>query len=414
MRFWKILAIALLGFLSGGLSGVLVARHWPRPIASVPHAAPVPQVRTTKTMATTLLFMGTDETGGRGRDSLNSLTDTMLLIRVEGHHVAILAIPRDTRVEIPHHGICKINAANVYGGPKLSEQIVSRFLGVPIDHYMIVDLRGVQDLIQAMGGMEVTIPKPLHYTDRTQRLFIDLPQGRYHLNGRQVEAFLRFRHDNDGDIGRVERQQAFLMEFAHQFLTPRLLLHLPTLWNTFLAHGRTDLSAWQAFQLYRSLRSLDLHRDLVLTMLPGVEDTASGPWYWKAAPSRIDPFLERYFHRPFVPQASRSLRVTLEVAHGLPFSTIKALKADIERDRYHLYQVRRIRSLTHSRIIAQRGNTRGARALENTLGISKMVMAAIGDPQADFTVQIGPNWHPLSQDDVALPRAKVQGGSFRR
>ncbi|MGQ9866849.1 MAG: LCP family protein [Pseudanabaenaceae cyanobacterium] len=140
-------------------------------------------------------------------------SDTMLLMRVDPQtgEMRGLSIPRDTQTWIAGYGMVKINAANVYGGSRLAAQTVSETLGhVRIDRVVRLDTQAFVALIDAVGGVKVTVPKRLQYRDRTQNLAIDLQPGPQILNGRQAEGFVRFRQDEEGDIGRIQRQQMLL------------------------------------------------------------------------------------------------------------------------------------------------------------------------------------------------------------
>lgn len=165
-----------------------------------------------------ILLMGVDapnrRLGGKEVDLFEGTrTDTMMLMRVDAgkKRVSVVSIPRDSKVYISgSRGIDKINAAHALGGPDLAVQTVQDSFGIPIDNFMVINFQGVRDLVNAIGGIDLYIEKPMHYTDHTAKLFIDFEPGNTHLNGEQAEAFLRFRHDQLGDIGRIRRQQQFI------------------------------------------------------------------------------------------------------------------------------------------------------------------------------------------------------------
>ncbi|MDX2256178.1 MAG: LCP family protein [Pseudanabaenaceae cyanobacterium bins.39] len=178
-------------------------------------------------------------------ESFNGRSDSMLLVRLDpkSHKVTILSIPRDTQVPIPNYGVTKINAANVYGGANLAEQVVSETLnGVKIDRYVRVDTAGLSTLVDALGGIEVNVPKAMKYVDNTQKLYIDLAPGVQILNGKQAEGFARFRHDEDGDIGRIKRQQILLKALKQRIANPSVVLHLPSLVSAMQQHIDSSLS----------------------------------------------------------------------------------------------------------------------------------------------------------------------------
>ncbi|MBD2189944.1 LCP family protein [Pseudanabaena mucicola] len=195
-----------------------------------------------------ILVMGVDrvlEAPSGSPESFNGRSDTMLLIRFDPKTRAVnmLSIPRDTQVPIPEYGVTKINAANVYGGAALAQEVVSETLnGVEIDRYVRVDTHGLAALVDAMGGIEINVPKRMKYRDNTQKLNIDLYPGVQTLNGEQAEGFSRFRHDEDGDIGRIKRQQTVLKAIKDKIASPAVVWSLPELINVMQQHIDSDLS----------------------------------------------------------------------------------------------------------------------------------------------------------------------------
>jgi LCP family protein required for cell wall assembly len=230
----------------------------------------------------TILVMGTDKTASR--DTLRGNTDTMLLVHLnaESHAVSVLSIPRDTRMAIPGHRTFKVNAANPWGGPELAVSTISNFLRVPIDRYLLVDLGAISQVVDALGGIDVEIPKRMAYVDRTGGLSIDLSEGRQRLDGEQVESFLRFRHDGMGDIGRVSRQQALLREAMPQVLHPMNWVKFPKLWAIVQAHSNTNLSTQDVLTMASWLNRLDPATDVEVETLPGRSATIGGLSYWVA------------------------------------------------------------------------------------------------------------------------------------
>ncbi len=178
-------------------------------------------------------------------ESFNGRSDSMLLIRFDpsDRTVNILSIPRDTQVPIPSYGVTKINAANVYGGAALAQEVVSSKLnGVEIDRYVRVDTSGLAALVDAIGGVEVNVPKRMKYIDKTQKLNIDLQAGLQILNGEQAEGFARFRQDEEADIGRIKRQQIILKAVKSKIANPAIVLRLPDLINIMQKHVDSSLS----------------------------------------------------------------------------------------------------------------------------------------------------------------------------
>jgi LCP family protein required for cell wall assembly len=180
-----------------------------------------------------LLILGTKavpgDTSVQGR--FGGLTDTILLAHFDPQErrLDILSIPRDTRTELRGYGVDKLNAANAYGGASLAAGSTRYLLQAPVDRYLRMNLDGVQNLVDTLGGVTVDVSQAMRYRDDSQQLYIDLPQGRQHLNGDQALQFLRFRHDGLGDIGRVERQQQLMHAAVQQSINPLTILRLPQL-----------------------------------------------------------------------------------------------------------------------------------------------------------------------------------------
>ncbi len=144
------------------------------------------------TSANNILVLGSDrrqknckepgaETTGPGR------SDSIMLIRTGGGHAARLSIPRDTVVEIPGHGLQKINAAHEFGGPAESISVVKRFLGIPINHVVEVDFENFPTLIDAMGGVDYTggcIVSRLDGGFSRGGYTLRLSKGTHHLDGK--------------------------------------------------------------------------------------------------------------------------------------------------------------------------------------------------------------------------------------
>ena len=201
-------------------------------------------------------------------ERFRGLTDTLLLVRLDpgANQVVVLSIPRDVWVELPSYGWHKINAANPLGGPELAIRAVEDLLRVPVDAYVSVSLAALREAVDALGGVRVCVEKPMHYTDLAAGLRIDFEPGCQTLNGAQAEAYLRFRKDALGDIGRIQRQQAFLQALKEQLLTPMGLLRLPQAVARAEPYVRTSLGREE---IGRILGFAMRHPILVSLLLPG-------------------------------------------------------------------------------------------------------------------------------------------------
>merc|ERR1712054_6705 len=184
-------------------------------------------------------------------NSFKGLSDTMVLVRFDplSKKLRVLSIPRDTQASIRYE-LRKINEANYYGGPALAAESVSKLLGgVEIDRYVRVNIQGVEKFIDALGGVDMYVPKDMKYTDHSQHLYIDLKEGEQHLDGEKAVAFLRFRYDRYGDIGRVQRQQMFMRALVEQALKPQTLLRIPEVLSIVSAYIDTNLTVEELLAL---------------------------------------------------------------------------------------------------------------------------------------------------------------------
>lgn len=217
-----------------------------------------------------ILLLGTDEAGG--------LTDVIASVRIDGGTTKITQIPRDSYIEPQGYGPHKVNALYPLGGTELAKRELSRKLGRPISHYVVVNLQVVRRLADAIGGIEVDVPKRMYYVDNTQGLVINLQPGLQTLKGNDLEGFLRFRHDEMGDIGRIERQQLAIHALFRKMIRPDQLVRLPMLLTTVGRDVQTDLGPMELGGLITAMGTtrLDIER------LGGRPFMRDGISYWDA------------------------------------------------------------------------------------------------------------------------------------
>ncbi|MCU0641841.1 MAG: LCP family protein [Candidatus Margulisbacteria bacterium] len=227
---------------------------------------------------TNILVLGTDisfnketgepimETGGR--------TDSIMVMRLDpiSYKMFILSIPRDTFVPIDGYGYQKINAANVYGGTPLIKKTVEKLIGREIDHYIKINTFAAVKLVDLVGGVDVEVDNDMFYNDRAQGLFINLKKGRQRLSGKQLEGFIRFRHDARGDLGRIGRQQQFMDVLFHSFTKPQNLIKAPVALTIAMRFIQTDLPLLKMIRLANFARMLTT-KDLT-NFTPAVTDAA--------------------------------------------------------------------------------------------------------------------------------------------
>ncbi len=197
-----------------------------------------------------VLVIGTDQVSGN--------TDSLFTLHLDGGKTQLTQVPRDTYIESDKFGPMKANALYANGGIPMVKQELSKLLSAPVDHYIFVNLNAVQHLGDALGGVEVDVPKRMLYTDNTQGLTIDLYPGRQLLKGKDLEGFLRFRHDGLGDLGRMQRQQLVLNEVFRKLANPVFVAQLPELLKIAGTDIKTDLSPVQIAGLLSAMGTTKL------------------------------------------------------------------------------------------------------------------------------------------------------------
>ncbi len=193
-----------------------------------------------------------------GTDKVGENTDVMFTVQLKDGTTQLTQVPRDTFVESADYGVLKANALYAFGGMGALKQELSTLLDAPVDRYVRVNLRAVEHLAEALGGVEVDVPKRMYYVDNAQNLYIDLYPGRQVLKGEQLEGFLRFRHDELGDLGRMERQKLVLAEVFRKLAQPTMLAQLPELLKIAGDDVKTDLSPVEMGQLLTAMASTKL------------------------------------------------------------------------------------------------------------------------------------------------------------
>ncbi len=353
-----------------------------------------------------ILVMGIDRLHNSPDNSPDNFTgnsDTMLLLRLDpiDHSVKMLSIPRDTRVEIPGVGFNKINQANVNGGAALSARVVSRTLNnVQIDRYVRVTTDAFRELVDLVGGIEVFVPRQMSYVDETQKLKIDLSPGWQTLNGDQAEQFARFRNDKNGDIGRVQRQQALLKSLRQRLTNPAVLPRLPQLIRVMWKYVDTNLSLEETLALANFGSNLE-QDDFKMVLLPGrfsdpKEFIAS---YWILDSEGRDRIMRQYFGQEMTlgsVEASRSLstlRIAIQNATEQPDIGYRVSEYLAAKGFENVYVVNdwpdRERQ---TQIIVQQGDLTQAAALKRVLGVGHIEAASTGDLESEITLRVGEDW----------------------
>ncbi|MDD2211369.1 MAG: LCP family protein [Desulfitobacteriaceae bacterium] len=230
---------------------------------------------------TTILLVGTD--WRPGEKSISNM-DSLLIAQVDPQiaQISLLSIPRDTQVEIPGYGKCKINAAARLGeGLKTTEALLEKVCGQSIDGYVLSNFAGFKGIIDTMGGINLTVEKDMYYdTGESEDGVIDLKKGKQHLNGTQALQYVRFRQDALADISRTMRQQKVLKAMVEEFGQIKTLPKLPWLVSQIYKNVQTDLTLgqiWTLINIFADWNSIKL----AAQTLPGNFLIEDGISYWQ-------------------------------------------------------------------------------------------------------------------------------------
>lgn len=224
-------------------------------------------------------------------------SDTMILCRVnfQDGSIKMMSLPRDSRVHVRGY-LDKLNHAHSYGGMKLLMKTVRDFTNLDVDYYVRVDYRAVEKLVDAIGGVELEITRPMEYHDTTKgnELHISFQPGVQTLDGEDAIRFLRFRRYPDGDIDRVKAQQYFLTEMIKQTLEPRNILKLPKILDVYSKYIDTNMGADLVYSGISMAGKLD-KENIESTTLPGEFLELDEISYWKVYEPGMKKEIEEYF-----------------------------------------------------------------------------------------------------------------------
>jgi polyisoprenyl-teichoic acid--peptidoglycan teichoic acid transferase len=210
--------------------------------------------------------------GSDARGDEVSRSDTIVVTKAGG---GMLAVPRDTLVDIPGVGKDKINAAYASGGPELTLQTLENLTDLRLNHYVVVNFGGVEEIVDAMGGITLEVDNPINVGIDGRRVFI--PAGTQELDGLQALAFVRYRGGPTADIGRIGRQQKFLRELASQSTSPANLPHLPAVAAATWRNIDTNMNLLQAARFAIRTRLSGIGS---AELYPGTPQYIDGISYW--------------------------------------------------------------------------------------------------------------------------------------
>ena len=212
------------------------------------------------------LFLGIDER--ENQNKFKGRTDTIILYHAGSNGVdALISIPRDTKVELKDHGTNKINAAYEYGGPQMISDEIYKLTGIGVDKIMLVNFAGFIKIIDALGGVNISITEPLH-DDKSGS---DFEPSTYNFTGEQALAFARNRATAKGDFDRMDRQKYLLSEVFKQKANFSIIPKIPAIISILREETRSNFSTWDYLKI--GFRLIKNKNSLKLLTLPGKSKT---------------------------------------------------------------------------------------------------------------------------------------------
>ncbi len=203
-------------------------------------------------------------------------TDSIMVVAIDMPHqqVGVISVPRDLYVDVPDYGKERINVVDYIGekvkapggGPGLVARVISATLGIPTQHYARIQMNGLAQLIDALGGVTVTLDCPLYERTPNDALPAGyeewtLPAGQVWLNGDAARKFATYRYVTS-DFGRIRRQQQLIWAIRNRALQSNIIARIPELWKAFAGMFVTDLGLVDVIQLANfgiKLKPADMH-----------------------------------------------------------------------------------------------------------------------------------------------------------
>jgi len=193
------------------------------------------------------LIIGVDS---RGEEKSRSDTMMVLSWNKDTNDMKLVSFMRDIYTEIPGYDSWKLNTAYYLGGVQLLKQTLNEMFDIPIHHYMVMDFQSFESLIDiiAPNGVEIDVEK-----DMSAYIGVSLKKGVQRLNGKELLGYARFRHDAQGDFGRVERQQKVIEALKEEVMKPTNIKNLPKFIGAAQGYVLTDMTSGEEFKTVLSV-----------------------------------------------------------------------------------------------------------------------------------------------------------------
>ena len=230
------------------------------------------------------LFLGIDER--EDENQFEGRTDTIIILHIGNNGKnALISVPRDTKVELEGYGTNKINAAYVYGGTNMVVNEIYKLTDIKIDKVMLANFSAFIKLVDALGGVTITVTEPLH-DDKSGS---DFDPGTYTFTGEQALAFSRCRATAKGDFDRMDRQKYLLSELFKQKANFSAIPKIPELLKILNEDTRSNFKTFDFIKV--ALKLMTNRDDFIMLTLPGESKTIDNISYVIVEPDEAKRFL---------------------------------------------------------------------------------------------------------------------------
>jgi LCP family protein required for cell wall assembly len=239
-----------------------------------------------------ILLVGIDQ---RYEDEM-SRSDTNLLLSIDPKNkkLVLISLPRDSLITLPgYEGDQKLAHAHSYGGVPLLVKTIESILNIEIPYYVEVNFDGFKKMIDLIGGVTIDVEKDMDYESYLGDVRIHLKKGLQHLNGEKALEYVRFRMDETGDIGRMERQQKFIKAIIKQALALSNTIKLQKALLELKNWVKTNLEPSQIIKIGLIVKNIN-EEDMISFTLPGTLGWKNHLSYYILDYDKINEIVDKY------------------------------------------------------------------------------------------------------------------------
>lgn len=233
-----------------------------------------------ETKPLTILLMGVDTGSGSRSDTWKGNSDSMLLLSVnpQTKKTVMMSLERDILTQIDENGEtteAKLNAAYAYGGAELAIATIEKMMNIHIDRYMMINMQGLVQLVDAVGGIEVnnTFDFPISIEENEPEYTATVEPGKHLINGDQALVYARMRYqDPEGDYGRQKRQREVIRKVVEKVLSLNSISHYQAILRAVSKNMQTNV-ALDSRSIPQLLGYKDAFRNIQSEQLRGEDAT---------------------------------------------------------------------------------------------------------------------------------------------